>query len=57
MNFHFEEYLQLKFMVYDADDEVGTIEKSDFLGEAECTLADIAISDNFRKELQLTKDG
>jgi len=43
MNYHFEEVQNLKFVVYDVDDrkQVDDVSRHDFIGEIQCSLADI----------------
>uniref|UniRef100_A0AC34F842 C2 domain-containing protein n=1 Tax=Panagrolaimus sp. ES5 TaxID=591445 RepID=A0AC34F842_9BILA len=41
INYMFEERQRIKFEVYDIDSESTTLSKHDFLGSAECDLADI----------------
>lgn len=46
MDYRFEEVQYLKFAVYDVDDKrhIDIVSHHDFIGETECTLADIVTS-------------
>ena len=43
MSYHFEEVQNLKFVVYDVDDRkhVEDLSRQDFIGQIQCSLADI----------------
>ena len=43
MDYHFEDILKMKFMVFDVDDKkrIDDTKRHDLIGEMECLLADI----------------
>ena len=52
LDYHFEEQKYLQFKVYDANEKQGIVERSDFIGESSCVLADIIA--NPGKQIVLT---
>ncbi|XP_071531309.1 copine-8-like [Panulirus ornatus] len=51
MTYHFEEQQPLKFMLYDVDSNAPDLDHHDFLGEYECTLAQLVSSRTVHKPL------
>ncbi|GAB1598493.1 copine-8-like isoform X3 [Argonauta hians] len=51
IHYFFEESQKLKFEIYDVDSKSASLDKHDFLGKLECTLAEIMIANRFVKRL------
>ncbi|XP_052824651.1 copine-8 isoform X2 [Octopus bimaculoides] len=51
IHYFFEESQKLKFEIYDVDSKSANLDKHDFLGKLECTLAEIMIANRFVKRL------
>lgn len=52
MTYHFEEQQHLKFKVFDVDSNSPSLDYHDYLGEFECTLAQLVSSRTVQKPLQ-----
>ncbi len=44
MDYRFEEVQNLKFSVYDIDNDTVGLDDDDFLGAIECTLAEVGVT-------------
>lgn len=51
IHYFFEESQKLKFEIYDVDSKSAKLDKHDFLGKLECTLAEIVIANRLVKRL------
>ncbi|XP_029637877.1 copine-8 isoform X4 [Octopus sinensis] len=51
IHYFFEECQKLKFEIYDVDCKSANLDKHDFLGKLECTLAEIMIANRYVKRL------
>lgn len=56
LDYFFEESQKLKFELYDVDSLTDDLSKHDFLGRAECSLAEIVSSNSLKKALSGIKD-
>jgi hypothetical protein len=55
ISYRFEEVQRLKFKVHDVDNATSTLDDDDFLGEHECTLAQIVTAGVYTQDLTLGK--
>ncbi|XP_014671442.1 PREDICTED: copine-3-like [Priapulus caudatus] len=55
VDYYFEEVQKLRFAVYDIDNTTATVSDDDFLGQMECTLAQVVANTPYTKQLLLEK--